>query len=69
MYREIDGYRHAPLGTLYRPKYFNGGIAIHGSTSVHSKPASHGCVQVTKPAMDHLSTTGLVPQGTPVWVY
>ena len=25
--REVDGIREAPLGTLYRPKYFNGGIA------------------------------------------
>ena len=42
--REIGGYRYAPLGTLYRPKYFYGGVAIHGYTSVPSWPASHGCV-------------------------
>ena len=34
MYRQIDGYRYAPLGTLYRPKYVYGGVAIHGYTSV-----------------------------------
>lgn len=67
--REIDGYRHAPLGTLYRPKYFNGGIAIHGFTSVPPQPASHGCVRVTYPAMDHLWTADLAPLGTVVWVY
>jgi hypothetical protein len=32
--REVDGYRHAPWGTLYRPKYFHGGVAVHGFTDV-----------------------------------
>lgn len=69
IYREIDGYRHAPLGTLYRPKYFNGGIAIHGFTSVPPQPASHGCVRLTYPAMDQLWAADLAPLGTAVWVY
>ena len=42
--REIDGLREAPLGTLYRPKYFNGGIAIHGSGSIPAT-GSHGCAR------------------------
>ncbi len=67
--REIDDYRYAPLGTLYRPKYFHGGVAIHGYTSVPSSPASHGCVRVTYPAMDHLWATGAAPVGTTVVVY
>ena len=67
--REIDGPRHAPLGVLYRPKYFHGGVAIHGFTSVPPEPASHGCVRVTYPAMDHLWEEDLLPIGTPVWVY
>lgn len=69
IYREIDGYRHAPLGTLYRPKYFNGGIALHGYTSVPSEPASHGCVRLTYAAMDNLWASGNAPISTPVWVY
>lgn len=69
IYTQIDGYRHAPLGTLYRPKYFNGGIALHGYTSVPSEPASHGCVRLTYPAMDDLWASGAAPIGTPVWVY
>ncbi|MCP4962869.1 MAG: murein L,D-transpeptidase [Actinomycetia bacterium] len=69
IYHEIDGYRYAPLGTLYRPKYFNGGIALHGYTSVPAQPASHGCIRVTYAAMDHLWATGAAPIGTPVWVY
>ena len=69
IYREIDGIRDAPLGRLYRPKYFNGGIALHGYTSVPSQPASHGCVRLTYPAMDDLWATGAAPVGTPVLVY
>ena len=67
--RQIDGYRYAPLGTLYRPKYFYGGVAIHGYPSVPAWPASHGCVRVTYPAMDHLWATGVAPVGTTIKVY
>lgn len=67
--RQIDGLRRSPLGLLYRPKYFHEGVAVHGYTSVPSQPASHGCVRVTYPAMDHLWAAGLMPVGTPVWVY
>ncbi len=67
--RQIDGLRRAPLGKLYRPKYFHGGVAVHGFTSVPAKPASHGCVRVTYTAMDHLWGPGVMPLGTPVVVY
>jgi peptidoglycan hydrolase-like protein with peptidoglycan-binding domain len=67
--REIDGLREAPLGTLYRPKYFKGGIAIHGSGSIPATPASHGCARVTNAAMDLLWGSGVTPLGTPVLVY
>jgi len=67
---QVDGWRHAPLGLLYRPKYFHpDGIAIHGYSSVPPHPASHGCVRVTNPAMDAIWATGLAPLGTPIWVY
>jgi lipoprotein-anchoring transpeptidase ErfK/SrfK len=69
IYREIDGMRHAPLGDLYRPKYFNGGIAVHGSTSIPGQPASHGCVRVSFAAMDMLWSSGLAEVGTRVVVY
>jgi peptidoglycan hydrolase-like protein with peptidoglycan-binding domain len=69
IYREIDGVREAPLGTLYRPKYFNGGIAIHGSGSIPANPASHGCARVTNSAMDMLWASGVAAIGTPVTVY
>jgi peptidoglycan hydrolase-like protein with peptidoglycan-binding domain len=67
--RHIDGYRYAPLGVLYRPKYFYGGVAIHGYPSVPATAASHGCVRVTYPAMDHLWATGVAPIGGAVVVY
>jgi peptidoglycan hydrolase-like protein with peptidoglycan-binding domain len=67
--REIDGLREAPLGTLYRPKYFKGGIAIHGSGSIPAQPASHGCARVTNGAMDLLWSSGVTRLGTPVLVY
>jgi peptidoglycan hydrolase-like protein with peptidoglycan-binding domain len=67
--REIDGVREAPLGTLYRPKYFNGGIAIHGSGSIPAHPASHGCARVTNSAMDMLWSSGVAAMRTPVTVY
>ncbi|HLM62968.1 MAG TPA: L,D-transpeptidase family protein [Acidimicrobiales bacterium] len=67
--RQIDGYREAPLGTLYRPKYFNGGIAVHGSGSIPARPASHGCARLTNAAMDLLWSSGVAEIGTPVTVY
>jgi lipoprotein-anchoring transpeptidase ErfK/SrfK len=67
--REVDGIRHAPLGRLYRPKYFVGGVAVHGYSKVPSEPQSHGCVRVTNAVMDHIWAGDLMPKGTPVWVY
>lgn len=67
---QVDGWRHAPLGLLYRPKYFHpDGIAIHGYSSVPPYPASHGCVRVTNAAMDAIWATGLAPLGAPIWIY
>lgn len=67
--REINGIRNAPLGRLYRPKYFIGGVAFHGYPKVPPEPASHGCVRVTNAVMDHIWETDLMPKGTPVHVY
>ena len=66
--REVDGMRHAPLGDLWRPKYFHGGIAVHGSPSIPGYPASHGCARVSNPAIDFLWSSGLLPVGSPVRV-
>jgi len=69
IYRQVDGLREAPLGTLYRPKYFHGGIALHGSGSIPAHPASHGCARVTNSAMDMLWASGRAEIGTSVLVY
>lgn len=65
--RKIDGVRVSRLGELYRPAYFYSGWAIHGSKSVPTYPASHGCIRVTNPAQDRLFA--LLTIGTPVTVY
>jgi len=64
-----DGWWEGDLGKIYRPKYFNGGRAIHGSASIPARPASHGCVRVSIPAMDMLWTLDWVGRGLRVWVY
>jgi lipoprotein-anchoring transpeptidase ErfK/SrfK len=64
--RKIDEAEVAPLGVLYRPMYFKGGYAVHGSTSVPSYPASHGCVRVSYEDEDWLYPQ--IPVGTPVIV-
>lgn len=65
--RKIDGLRISHLGELYRPAYFVGGYAIHGSPSVPTYPASHGCVRVTNSQMNRLFP--LLTVGVPVTVY
>ena len=64
-----EGWWDGDLGSIYRPKYFNGGIAVHGSGSIPNYPASHGCVRVSTPAMDWIWEEELMPMGTPVWVH
>ncbi|HET6532314.1 MAG TPA: peptidoglycan-binding protein [Actinoplanes sp.] len=67
--RQIDGWRDAPLGLLWRPKYFNGGIAVHGSYSIPPYAASHGCARLSIPAMNWIWNNDKMPRGTKVWVY
>ncbi len=65
--RKLPYWRESYLGMLYKPAYFYGGYAIHGSTSVPPYPASHGCVRVSVSTMDVLYP--LLPIGTRVYVY
>ncbi|MGH9211014.1 MAG: L,D-transpeptidase family protein [Acidimicrobiales bacterium] len=67
--REINGMRNAPLGQLWMPKYFDGGRAIHGSTSIPGYPASHSCARVSNPAIEWLWASGYVEMGAAVWVH
>jgi lipoprotein-anchoring transpeptidase ErfK/SrfK len=64
-----DGWWVGDLGQIYRPKYFIGGVAIHGSLSVPAHPASHGCVRVSVAAMDMIWEQEILPRGTTVVVY
>jgi peptidoglycan hydrolase-like protein with peptidoglycan-binding domain len=54
--RRFEGWETSPLGKLYNPVYFNGGIAVHGAPSVPLSPASHGCVRIP------ISTAGIFPK-------
>ncbi|MGI9665513.1 MAG: peptidoglycan-binding protein [Acidimicrobiia bacterium] len=65
--RRIDGDRKAPLGTLYRPLYFDGGWAIHGNPYVPGFPASHGCVRTANADQDFVFD--VLRDGDPVWIY
>ena len=64
-----EGWWAGDLGEIYRPKYFVGGVAVHGSNSIPNYPASHGCVRVSVPAMDWIWEIGIMPLDTPVWVH
>jgi peptidoglycan hydrolase-like protein with peptidoglycan-binding domain len=64
-----NGWEKGQLGELYRPKYFKGGVAVHGSNSIPEYPASHGCVRLTTTAMDWIWTNDMMPQGTQVIVH
>jgi peptidoglycan hydrolase-like protein with peptidoglycan-binding domain len=65
--RKINGWRKSKLGLLYRPAYFVGGYAYHGSYSVPGFPASHGCIRVAISTMDRVYDK-LAP-GTKVLIY
>lgn len=69
--RQVDANYESSLelGSMWRPKFFTGGIAVHGSGSVPPSPASHGCVRVTNGAMNWIWDSWGAPQGTTVLVY
>lgn len=65
--RKIDGWRNAALGRLYKPVYFNYGIAIHGATNVPNRPASRGCVRTPMHIAEYFPD--LVAIGDDVFVF
>jgi peptidoglycan hydrolase-like protein with peptidoglycan-binding domain len=69
VYRTVDHLDKGPLGDLWRPRYFNGGIAVHGSAAVPGYPASHGCSRVSDAAMNMIWANNLMPVGSRVVVY
>jgi hypothetical protein len=75
-YRKVDGIRQSALGGMYKPVYFNYGIAIHGAQNVPNKPASHGCIRVSHEIADifydlivNVKGTEARPRGDQVYVF
>lgn len=64
--RHQDGWRKSKLGMIWNPWYFNGGIAVHGYSSVPTYNASHGCARIPMHIADYFGT--LVHKGEPVHV-
>lgn len=74
VWKEVDGKREGELGGLWRPKYFDNGIAVHGSSSglengPWSVPMSHGCTRMTDAAMNFIWEENLIPLRSAVWVH
>ena len=67
VYRKEDGIVEAPLGSLYKPLYFDAGWAVHGAASVPGYPASHGCVRTSDDDQDFVTRT--VSKGSAVIIY
>jgi hypothetical protein len=62
-----SGWFTGYYGDLYKPTFFNGGIAVHGFNSVPNRPASHGCVRIPNHIADYFQT--LVRIGDQVFVF
>jgi len=67
VYQKDVGWQSGPLGSTYYANFISGGVAIHGSRSVPSQPASHGCIRIPVFAAREMSK--LLPVGTIVLVY
>lgn len=63
------GWQKGPLGNMYRPGYYDRGWAIHGSTSIPSYAASHGCSRISVAASDMLWSQSWFKSGRRVLVY
>ncbi len=68
-FRVVDGTVVDSLGTLYRPRFFYEGFAIHGDTDVPPVPVSHGCARISNEAINWVWANNIDPIGTTVWVY
>lgn len=67
-YTDASGWRDGELGRLYRPMFYDGNYAIHGSESIPPWPASHGCARVSTAAMDMIWSQALLQMGGRVLV-
>ena len=75
VYRRVNRWvesRLYPGAWMYRPLYFSGGQALHGSVTdalVKRYPASHGCVRIWRRNVDWLWANGYARIGTRVYVF
>ena len=68
VYRAVDGTVTNTLGELWRPRFFNRGIAVHGSQNIPPWPDSHGCARLSNAAIDMVWAADLMPVGSRVLV-
>jgi hypothetical protein len=68
-FRVVDGTVTDSLGTLYRPRFFYEGFAIHGDSDVPPEPVSHGCARISNEAINWVWANNIDPIGATVWVY
>ncbi|WP_165368563.1 L,D-transpeptidase family protein [Serinicoccus sediminis] len=58
-----EGWQDGELGRMYRPMYYSGNYAVHGSMSIPPVPASHGCARISVDAMEMFWSQGLLALG------
>ena len=62
-----DGWRKGALGEMYRPVYWNYGLAIHGSAKVPNENLSHGCIRLPMHVAKYFPE--LVQKGDDIYVF
>lgn len=67
--RTTSGWVTGALGSMYKPYYVVGGIAIHGSVEIPAYNASHGCCRVLPAAQDFMIRSNLLYPGRIVSIY
>lgn len=61
--RTTTGWVTGALGSMYKPYYVVGGIAIHGSADIPAYNASHGCCRLLPSAQDFLISSDFLYPG------
>lgn len=75
IYRTVNKWAESKLypgAMMYRPAFFSGGQAIHGSAAdwlVRPYPDSHGCVRMRHADVNWMWSHGYANRGTRVYVF
>lgn len=67
--RNTSGWVTGALGSMYKPYYVVGGIAIHGSADIPPYNASHGCCRLLPAAQDFLIRSSFLYPSRIVSIY